>query len=302
MNFANVSGCTTQTFFFFFFTESVPLRAACCLLRLKPALSSEERLCRYRWLLEVHKAPLTGPASSAGSVQQHSPAAAPGAGSAAAILRLGAALAAAAGRGGRATPAGRLPAPPEVATWGHPVCRHERRRCPRACPCPISRTGRTAPQRKPPPARSSPPKMAAVAIPVPGCAGRPGLGKMAAAGASGRGGLCRAWVLSGWALGLCSLLASGTRPASATTHWVVTEDGKIQQQVRGPAGAGNCPPPPAPAGAARCGGRESPPRRSPAAPARPELCGVEPVGAVRSPARPKAATAGRRALLRVSCA
>lgn len=60
---------------------------------------------------------------------------------------------------------------------------------------------------------------------------------MAAAAASGRGGLGpglrRAWVLSGWALGLCSLLASGPRPAAATTHWVVTEDGKIQQQVRG---------------------------------------------------------------------
>lgn len=62
---------------------------------------------------------------------------------------------------------------------------------------------------------------------------------MAAAAESGRGGLGlgpglrRAWVLSGWALGLCSLLASGPRPAAATTHWVVTEDGKIQQQVRG---------------------------------------------------------------------
>uniref|UniRef100_A0A8C3JWQ2 Tetratricopeptide repeat protein 17 n=1 Tax=Calidris pygmaea TaxID=425635 RepID=A0A8C3JWQ2_9CHAR len=57
---------------------------------------------------------------------------------------------------------------------------------------------------------------------------------MAAAGASGRGGLGRAWVFSGWALGLCSLLVSGTRPAAATTHWVVTEDGKIQQQVDSP--------------------------------------------------------------------
>ncbi|NXG52378.1 TTC17 protein, partial [Psilopogon haemacephalus] len=57
---------------------------------------------------------------------------------------------------------------------------------------------------------------------------------MAAAGGSGRGGLGRAWVFSGWALGLCSLLASGTRPAAATTHWVVTEDGKIQQQVDSP--------------------------------------------------------------------
>uniref|UniRef100_A0A8C9EQQ6 Tetratricopeptide repeat domain 17 n=1 Tax=Pavo cristatus TaxID=9049 RepID=A0A8C9EQQ6_PAVCR len=57
---------------------------------------------------------------------------------------------------------------------------------------------------------------------------------MAVAAASGWGGLGRAWVFSGWALGLCSLLASGTRPAAATTHWVVTEDGKIQQQVDSP--------------------------------------------------------------------
>lgn len=99
--------------------------------------------------------------------------------------------------------------------------------------------------------------MAAAAIPLPGGAGRPGLGKMAAAAASGRGGLGRAWVFSGWALGLCSLLASGTRPAAATTHWVVTEDGKIQQQV---SGAGSCPPPLCP------GGGESP---------CPELCGGE---------------------------
>ncbi|XP_066043978.1 tetratricopeptide repeat protein 17 [Chamaea fasciata] len=76
--------------------------------------------------------------------------------------------------------------------------------------------------------------MAAAAVPLPGAASRPGLGKMAASGASGRGGLGRVWVFSGWALGLCSLLASGTRPAAATTHWVVTEDGKIQQQVDSP--------------------------------------------------------------------
>lgn len=79
------------------------------------------------------------------------------------------------------------------------------------------------------------------AFPVPGGAGRPGLGKMAAAAASGWGGLGRAWVFSGWALGLCSLLASGTRPAAATTHWVVTEDGKIQQQVRLGVGGGREP-------------------------------------------------------------
>ncbi|NXH21893.1 TTC17 protein, partial [Bucco capensis] len=57
---------------------------------------------------------------------------------------------------------------------------------------------------------------------------------MAVARASGWSGVGRLWVFSGWALGLCSLLASGTRPAAATTHWVVTEDGKIQQQVDSP--------------------------------------------------------------------
>lgn len=93
---------------------------------------------------------------------------------------------------------------------------------------------------------------------------------MAAAGASGRGGLGRVWVFSGWALGLCSLLASGTRPAAATTHWVVTEDGKIQQQVSGPRDVGRCPP--------GCGGTESPcPRRhSPIALVCPELRGTRP--------------------------
>ncbi|XP_053922628.1 tetratricopeptide repeat protein 17 isoform X1 [Cuculus canorus] len=76
--------------------------------------------------------------------------------------------------------------------------------------------------------------MAVEAFPVPRGAGRPGLRKMAAEGAYGRGGLGRAWVFSGWVLGLCLLLASRTRPAAATTHWVVTEDGKIQQQVDSP--------------------------------------------------------------------
>lgn len=150
------------------------------------------------------------------------------------LLRLAAAPAAAAGWGGRAAPAGRLLAPPEVATRGHAVCRRRNGSRPRAPPC-RRPSGEAAPPRsgRHRPLGHSPPKMAATAVPVPGGAGRPGLGKMAAAGASGRGGLGRAWVFSGWALGLCSLLASGTRPAAATTHWVVTEDGKIQQQVRG---------------------------------------------------------------------
>lgn len=35
----------------------------------------------------------------------------------------------------------------------------------------------------------------------------------------------------GWLLSLSALLSVAARGAFATTHWVVTEDGKIQQQV-----------------------------------------------------------------------
>lgn len=35
----------------------------------------------------------------------------------------------------------------------------------------------------------------------------------------------------GWLLSLSALLTMAARGAFATTHWVVTEDGKIQQQV-----------------------------------------------------------------------
>lgn len=35
----------------------------------------------------------------------------------------------------------------------------------------------------------------------------------------------------GWLLSLSALLSMAARGAFATTHWVVTEDGKIQQQV-----------------------------------------------------------------------
>ncbi|XP_036284275.1 tetratricopeptide repeat protein 17 isoform X3 [Pipistrellus kuhlii] len=38
----------------------------------------------------------------------------------------------------------------------------------------------------------------------------------------------------GWLLGLSALLSMAARGALATTHWVVTEDGKIQQQVDSP--------------------------------------------------------------------
>nr|XP_020653843.1 tetratricopeptide repeat protein 17 isoform X2 [Pogona vitticeps] len=77
--------------------------------------------------------------------------------------------------------------------------------------------------------------MAAEAVPLPGGAVRPGLRKMAvAAGESGWGdrGLVCAFLPR--ALGLFLLLAWAPRLGAGTTHWVVTEDGKIQQQVDSP--------------------------------------------------------------------
>ncbi|KAM9147825.1 tetratricopeptide repeat protein 17 isoform 3-T3 [Pangshura tecta] len=44
----------------------------------------------------------------------------------------------------------------------------------------------------------------------------------------------RRWPVWGRVLGLSLLLGLGARPGAATTHWVVTEDGKIQQQVDSP--------------------------------------------------------------------
>nr|XP_034971950.1 tetratricopeptide repeat protein 17 [Zootoca vivipara] len=84
--------------------------------------------------------------------------------------------------------------------------------------------------------------MAMEANPLPGGAGRPGLRKMAAAAAaatgavvSGQDGRGLACASPGWALlGLFLLLGSAAQPGAATTHWVVTEDGKIQQQVDSP--------------------------------------------------------------------
>lgn len=61
--------------------------------------------------------------------------------------------------------------------------------------------------------------------------GAGGGGKMAAAvGVRGRYELppCSG---PGWLLSLSALLSMAARGAFATTHWVVTEDGKIQQQV-----------------------------------------------------------------------
>ncbi|XP_077178336.1 tetratricopeptide repeat protein 17 [Paroedura picta] len=79
--------------------------------------------------------------------------------------------------------------------------------------------------------------MAASAVPLPGGAVRPGSRKMAvgvAAGVAGRGGREPARGPWGWALGFLLLLGLMPRPGAATTHWVVTEDGKIQQQVDSP--------------------------------------------------------------------
>uniref|UniRef100_A0A8C4Y6W2 Tetratricopeptide repeat domain 17 n=1 Tax=Gopherus evgoodei TaxID=1825980 RepID=A0A8C4Y6W2_9SAUR len=74
--------------------------------------------------------------------------------------------------------------------------------------------------------------MAERAFPVPGSQGRPGSGKMAVA--TRVPGWGRRWPVWGRVLGLALLLGLGARPGAATTHWVVTEDGKIQQQVDSP--------------------------------------------------------------------
>ncbi|KAJ6667171.1 hypothetical protein lerEdw1_017149 [Lerista edwardsae] len=78
--------------------------------------------------------------------------------------------------------------------------------------------------------------MATRAVPLPGGAGRPGLRKMAvaAAAASGWGGRGLVFTSLGWALSFLWLLGLAAQPGAATTHWVVTEDGKIQQQVDSP--------------------------------------------------------------------
>nr|XP_008103937.1 PREDICTED: tetratricopeptide repeat protein 17 isoform X2 [Anolis carolinensis] len=56
----------------------------------------------------------------------------------------------------------------------------------------------------------------------------------AAAGVPGWGGRGLAGASLRWGLGLLVLLGSAPPPGAATTHWVVTEDGKIQQQVDSP--------------------------------------------------------------------
>nr|XP_060620530.1 tetratricopeptide repeat protein 17 [Anolis sagrei ordinatus] len=56
----------------------------------------------------------------------------------------------------------------------------------------------------------------------------------AAAGVPGWGGRRLAGASLRWGLGLLVLLGSAPPPGAATTHWVVTEDGKIQQQVDSP--------------------------------------------------------------------
>ncbi|KYO21816.1 tetratricopeptide repeat protein 17 [Alligator mississippiensis] len=57
---------------------------------------------------------------------------------------------------------------------------------------------------------------------------------MAAVGVAGRGGPGLVRTPLGRVLGLSLLLGLGAPPGAATTHWVVTEDGKIQQQVDSP--------------------------------------------------------------------
>ncbi|XP_055405311.1 tetratricopeptide repeat protein 17 isoform X3 [Bubalus kerabau] len=71
-------------------------------------------------------------------------------------------------------------------------------------------------------------------LPLPVRVAGPGGGKMAVAvGVRGR---CELPPCSspGWFLSLSALLSVAARGAFATTHWVVTEDGKIQQQVDSP--------------------------------------------------------------------
>lgn len=58
----------------------------------------------------------------------------------------------------------------------------------------------------------------------------------------------------GWFLSLSALLSVAARGAFATTHWVVTEDGKIQQQVAARVPLSACP---------RPGGEDSPDRPGP---------------------------------------
>ena len=58
----------------------------------------------------------------------------------------------------------------------------------------------------------------------------------------------------GWFLSLSALLSVAARGAFATTHWVVTEDGKIQQQVAARVPLSACP---------RPGGKDSPDRPGP---------------------------------------
>lgn len=53
-----------------------------------------------------------------------------------------------------------------------------------------------------------------------------------AEGVPRRGGRQPARSPLGGLLGFLLLLGLTPRPGAATTHWVVTEDGKIQQQVR----------------------------------------------------------------------
>lgn len=109
----------------------------------------------------------------------------------------------------------------------------------------------------------------------------------------------------GWLLSLSALLSVAARGALATTHWVVTEDGKIQQQVAARAYPLR-PPASAPGkGDAQVGLRAAPPRPA-AAPSPPaagrrgdRLCPgfgerswVIPAAVGRGPGPPRAGAAG----------
>ncbi|XP_054828239.1 tetratricopeptide repeat protein 17 isoform X2 [Eublepharis macularius] len=76
--------------------------------------------------------------------------------------------------------------------------------------------------------------MVASAVPLPDSTARRGWRKMAAAVAEGASGREPVHAALGWLLGFLLLLGLMPRPGAATTHWVVTEDGKVQQQVDSP--------------------------------------------------------------------
>lgn len=190
--------------------------------------------------------------------------------------------------------------PPETTLPGRP----HRGRGSRSSADGVPSTPPPPPPPSPPPAPTSPRWQAAGARFRFRCK-RPGRGgKMAAAvGVRGR---CELPPCSGpgWLFSFSALLSMAARGAFATTHWVVTEDGKIQQQVvaRTSLGARARPrlrgiPRPTPACLAPRGPAPSLPSHGPCAPARvtpasppPHLCVPWPLP--RTPAGFRASTLG----------